>query len=48
MALTVNIYYSGINGDTRKFAEEMLSSGRVERYITDENGVTDRDKAFIK
>lgn len=29
MAVTVNIYYSGINGNARKFAEEMVSSGVV-------------------
>ena len=109
MAITVNIYYSGINGNARKFAEEMISSGiveqirgekgnlrydyflpmgddetvllidswenqdaldshhaspmmqkiielrekynltmRVERYITDEKGIPENDKAFIK
>lgn len=29
MAITVNIYYSGINGSARKFAQEMMSSGVV-------------------
>lgn len=29
MAITVNIYYSGVNGNARKFAEEMVSSGIV-------------------
>ncbi len=29
MPITVNIYYSGENGDARKFAEEMMSSGTV-------------------
>lgn len=29
MAITVNIYYSGTNGNARKFAEEMVSSGIV-------------------
>ncbi|MDE5564342.1 MAG: antibiotic biosynthesis monooxygenase [Oscillospiraceae bacterium] len=29
MAITVNIYYSGTNGNARKFAEEMVSSGVV-------------------
>lgn len=109
MAITVNIYYSGTNGNARKFAEEMISTGivneiraeegnlkyeyffpmndnetvllidswknqcaldihhkspmmtriislrekynltmKVERYITDEAGVPDRDKKFIK
>ncbi|WP_130836506.1 putative quinol monooxygenase [Lachnoclostridium sp. Marseille-P6806] len=27
MSLTVNIYYTGINGNARKFAEEMESEG---------------------
>ena len=109
MALTVNIYYSGTNGNARKFAEEMISTGivneiraeegnlkyeyffpmnddetvllvdtwenqsaldmhhkskmmskiislrekynlsmKVERYITDDSGVRDKDKVFIK
>ena len=109
MAITVNIYYIGINGYARKFAEEMVSRGivgdiraedgnlryeyffpmddnetvllidswkdqhsidvhhaspmmaeimklrekynlhmRVERYISDENGVPGTDKAFIR
>lgn len=109
MAVTVNIYYSGVNGNAGKFAEEMVSSGvvddiraeagnlryeyffpmddteavllidswedqhsidahhaspmmakimelrekydlhmKVERYVSDENGVPAADKAFIK
>ena len=109
MGITINIYYSGTNGNARKFAEEMLLSGvvdeiraekgnlryeyffpmndaetlllidswenqhaldihhqspmmqkiialrekynlsmKVERYITDEAGVPDKDRAFIK
>lgn len=109
MAITINIYYSGINKNARKFAEEMISSGivdeiraengnlkyeyffpmndnetvllidswenqgaldihhkspmmqkiidlrekykltmKVERYITDESGIPEKDKAFIK
>ncbi len=109
MAITVNIYYSGVNGNARKFAEEMVSSGvvsdiraedgniryeyffpmddketvllidswkdqhsidvhhassmmkkitelrkkydlhmKVERYMSDENGIPATDKAFIK
>lgn len=27
--VTVNIYYSGVNGNAKKFAEEMISSGIV-------------------
>ena len=109
MAITVNIYYRGINGNAKKFAEEMVSSGvvgdiraedgnlryeyffpmddketvllidswkdqhsidvhhaspmmakitelrekydlhmKVERYVSDETGVPEADKAFIK
>ena len=109
MAITINIYYSGTNGNARKFAKEMLSSGivskiraekgnlkyeyffpmnddetvllidswenqnaidnhhgspmmqqiielrkkynltmKVERYITDESGIPEKDKAFLK
>ena len=109
MAITVNIYYSGVNGNAKKFAEEMVSSGvvsdiraeagnlryeyffpmedketvllidswedqhaidahhaspmmakiialrekydlhmKVERYITDETGIPETDKTFIK
>ena len=29
MAITVNIYYSGENGNAKKFVEEMVSSGVV-------------------
>lgn len=29
MAITINIYYSGENGNARKFADEMVSSGVV-------------------
>ena len=31
MAVTINIYYSGTGENARKFAEEMLSSGVVEK-----------------
>lgn len=37
MAITVNIYYSGTDGNARKFAEEMISSGVV-NDIRAENG----------
>ena len=37
MALTVNIYYSGKNGNAVKFAKEMISSGLV-RSIRSEKG----------
>lgn len=29
MSITINIYYTGTNGNARKFAEEMTSSGIV-------------------
>ena len=37
MAITINIYYTGENGNARKFAEEMISSGVVQNIRT-ENG----------
>lgn len=37
MAITVNIYYSGINGNAGRFAEEMVSTGVV-RDIRAEDG----------
>lgn len=30
MSITVNIYYTGVNGSARKFAEEMIASGTVD------------------
>ena len=37
MSITVNIYYTGINGNARKFVEEMKSSGTVDA-IRNEDG----------
>lgn len=37
MSITVNIYYSGTNGNAKKFAKEMVTSGIVER-IRNETG----------
>ena len=37
MAITVNLRYTGKNGAAKKFAEEMISSGTVEK-IRAENG----------
>ncbi len=31
MGLTINIYYTGKNGNAKKFAEEMQSSGIVDK-----------------
>lgn len=39
MAITVNIYYSGKNGDAKKFAEEMLSSGIVSDIRAEEGNI---------
>ena len=30
MAITVNIYYSGKNGNAKRFAKEMISTGTVD------------------
>ncbi len=37
MAITVNIYYSGVDGNAKKFVEEMVSSGVVDD-IREEKG----------
>jgi len=37
MALTINIYYTGKNGNARKFAQEMIASGIV-KDIREEQG----------
>ena len=39
MSLTINIYYTGQNGTARKCAEEMVSSGIVDR-VRQEKGNT--------
>lgn len=31
MSLTINIYYTGKNGNAKKFAEEMVKTGVVDR-----------------
>lgn len=36
MSLIINIYYKGENGNARKFAEEMVSSGIVDRVRKEE------------
>lgn len=36
MSITVNIYYSGVQGRARAFAEEMLSSGVVDAIRAEE------------
>ena len=37
MSITINIYYTGINGNARKFANEMESSGLTKK-IREEDG----------
>lgn len=39
MAITVNIYYSGVNGNARKFAEEMVSRGVVSDIRAEEGNL---------
>lgn len=36
MSLTINIYYKGKNGNAKKFAEEMMSSGLVDKVRNEE------------
>lgn len=36
MSLTVNIYYKGKNGNAKRFAEEMISSGLVQKIRAEE------------
>lgn len=45
MAITVNIYYTGKNGNAKKFAEEMISSGTVKK-IKEEKGNLKYDYFF--
>lgn len=39
MAITVNIYYTGVNGNAKKFAEEMVSSGVVNDIRAEEGNL---------
>ena len=39
MGLIVNIYYTGENGSARKFANEMISSGIVDRVRSEEGNL---------
>lgn len=39
MAITVNIYYRGVNGNAKKFAEEMVSSGVVSDIRAEEGNL---------
>ena len=39
MAITINIYYTGEGGSTRKFAEEMVSSGLVDDIRAEDENI---------
>ena len=39
MAITVNIYYKGVNGNAKKFAEEMIASGVVDAIRAEEGNI---------
>lgn len=39
MAITVNIYYSGVNGNAKKFAEEMVLNGIVSDIRAEEGNL---------
>ena len=36
MSFTISIYYTGKNGSARKFAEEMISSGLIDKIRAEE------------
>lgn len=36
MSIVVNIYYTGRNGNARKFAEEMISKGIIDKIRAEE------------
>lgn len=39
MAVTVNIYYSGVGGNARKFAEDMITSGVVDDIRAEDGNI---------
>ncbi len=39
MSITINIYYKGENGNAKKFAREMVSSGIVDRVRKEEGNL---------
>lgn len=47
MGLTINIYYTGKDGSAIKFAEEMISSGIVDRVRKEEGNIS-YDYFFLK
>ena len=36
MSIPVNLYYTGVNGNARKFAEEMMARGIVQQVRAEE------------
>lgn len=38
--ITVNLRYTGTNGNARKFAEEMISSGTVDKIRAEEGNLS--------
>ena len=45
--ITMNLYYTGENGNARKFVEEMESSGTADAIRAEED-LTDNDSKFIR
>ncbi len=39
MSITINIYYTGENGNARRFADEMIKSGTVEKIRSEEGNL---------
>ncbi len=39
MSITINIYYTGKNGNAKKFAQEMLSHGIVEKIRAEDGNI---------
>ena len=39
MSITVNIYYIGENGNARKFSEEMIKSGTVDKIRSEQGNL---------
>jgi quinol monooxygenase YgiN len=39
MAITINIYYTGENGNAKKFAEEMIASGVVKDIRAEQGNI---------
>ena len=46
-SITMNLYYTGENGNARKFVEEMESSGTADA-IRAEQDIPSSDKSFIR